>query len=122
MLMIRDRRGHVLLQRRPPVGLWGGLWGFPECLDGNAQSWCREVLGLKVRTETPWPVLKHSFTHFRLDITPIPARVVGEGERLMENPDTVWYNLNQPDRRGFSAPVKHLIEQLRTREGLGANT
>ena len=28
MIMIRDRRGRVLLQRRPPTGLWGGLWGF----------------------------------------------------------------------------------------------
>jgi A/G-specific adenine glycosylase len=122
MLMILDRRGHVLLQRRPPVGLWGGLWGFPECIDDDARHWCRETLGLKVRTETPWPVLRHSFSHFRLDITPVPAHVLGEVDRLMENPETVWYNLNQPDRRGFSAPVERLLDQLRARQGLRANT
>lgn len=122
MLMIHDRRGLVLLQRRPPAGLWGGLWGFPECIDGDTRHWCRETLGLKVRTETPWPVLRHSFSHFHLDITPIPARVVGDADRLMENPETVWYNLNQPDRRGFSTPVKRLLDQLRARQGLRADT
>ncbi len=43
MLMIRDARGRVLLTRRPPAGLWGGLWGFPECADGNARQWCRKT-------------------------------------------------------------------------------
>lgn len=113
MLMIRDRRGRVLLTRRPPVGLWGGLWGFPECTDGNARRWCRKELGLDVQTDAPWPVLRHSFSHFHLDITPIPALLVGGTDQTMENAETVWYNVRRPDRRGFSAPVKYLLEQLR---------
>ena len=113
MLMIRDQRGHVLLTRRPPVGLWGGLWGFPECTDGNARQWCRKALGLNIRTDAPWPVLRHSFSHFHLDITPIPALVVGGTDQAMENAETVWYNVRRPDQRGFSAPVKRLLEQLR---------
>ena len=114
MLMIRDARGRVLLARRPPVGLWGGLWGFPECANGNTRHWCRQSLGLDIQTESPWPTLRHSFSHFHLDITPIPARLVGGTGRPMENAETVWYNVRRPDRRGFSAPVKHLLEQLRT--------
>lgn len=31
MLLIEDARRHVLLQRRPGSGIWGGLWSFPEC-------------------------------------------------------------------------------------------
>ena len=112
MLMIRDRRGRVLLTRRPPAGLWGGLWGFPECTNGNARRWCRKELGLDVQIGAPWPVLRHSFSHFHLDITPIPAQLVGGTDRVMENAETVWYNFRRPDRRGFSAPVKHLLEQL----------
>ncbi len=113
MLMIRDARGRVLLARRPPAGLWGGLWGFPECANGNARHWCRKSLGFDIRMESPWPTLRHSFSHFHLDITPIPARLVGGTGRAMENAETVWYNVRRPDRRGFSAPVKHLLEQLR---------
>ncbi|BAV32506.1 DNA glycosylase [Sulfuricaulis limicola] len=112
MLMIRDARGRVLLARRPPAGLWGGLWGFPECADGNVRQWCRKTLGLNICTESPWPMLRHSFSHFHLDITPIPARLVGGTDRAMENAETVWYNVRRPDRRGLSAPVKRLLEQL----------
>jgi A/G-specific adenine glycosylase len=116
MIMIRDQRGRVLLQRRPPAGLWGGLWGFPECVNGSARQWCRKQLGLNIQTDAPWPVLRHSFSHFHLDITPIPAQVVGGTDRAMENAETVWYNVRRPDQRGFSAPVKHLLEQLRILE------
>ena len=27
--------GSVLLERRPPAGVWGGLWGFPELPEGS---------------------------------------------------------------------------------------
>jgi A/G-specific adenine glycosylase len=113
MLMIRDERGRVLLTRRPPTGVWGGLWGFPECADDDARRWCRENFGLDIRTGTPWPVLRHLFSHFHLEITPIPARVVGATSRAMENTETVWYNVRRPDQRGLSAPVKYLLDELR---------
>ena len=112
MLMIRDARGRVLLQRRPPAGLWGGLWGFPECANSNARQWCHKILGINIHTESPWPTLRHSFSHFHLDITPIPAQLVGGTDRAMENAETVWYNVRRPDQRGFSAPVKRLLEQM----------
>ena len=116
MLMIRDRRGHVLLTRRPPVGLWGGLWGFPECADGNSKHWCRKTLGINIQLESPWPTLRHTFSHFHLDITPIPAQLVGGTDTAMENAETLWYNLRRPDQRGFSAPVKQLLEQLKANQ------
>ncbi len=113
MLMIRNNHGQVLLQQRPPAGIWGGLWGFPECTEKDVQRWCRKELGLEISPELTWPVLRHTFSHFRLDITPIPARVAGESLRAMEADGTVWYNPEQPDERGFAAPVKRLLEQLR---------
>ncbi len=114
LLMIRDPRGRVLLQRRPPAGLWGGLWGFPECEGPDPQEWCRRALGLEIETGPPWPVLRHSFSHFRLHITPLPARILRPSAAIMENPPTVWYNLQRPDERGFAAPVQHLLQRLRS--------
>ncbi|MFQ6022526.1 MAG: A/G-specific adenine glycosylase [Acidiferrobacterales bacterium] len=113
MVMIRDARGRVLLQQRPPAGLWGGLWGFPECTEENVSAWCRKTLGLSLKLEPPWSPLRHSFSHFHLDIIPISARIVRSDGKLMENAGTVWYNLDRPDERGFAAPVKRLLEQLR---------
>lgn len=114
MLMIRNGE-RVLLRRRPPVGVWGGLWGFPECAsEHEATAWCRTALGVEIAIETPWPRVRHTFSHFHLDIAPIPARIVGASGRLMENEETVWYNVAHPDARGLAAPVKRLLDRLRT--------
>ena len=114
MLMIRDARGHVLLAQRPPVGVWGGLWGFPECTpDTAATDYCRDTFGLRIKTAAPWPVRRHGFSHFQLHITPIPARLTGSTSTVMECVPTVWYNLAKPDARGLAAPVKHLLLELR---------
>lgn len=113
MVMIRDDDGRVLLHRRPPAGLWGGLWGFPECTADNVSGWCRERLGLSVKLGATWPKLRHSFSHFHLDITPVTASVVRSSAKVMEVGEAVWYNLDDPDERGSAAPVKRLLEQLR---------
>ena len=116
MLMIRDRRGHVLLARRPARGLWGGLWSLPETAAPEAAArQMRADYGLRIALEAPWPPSAHDFTHFGLLITPGPARVLGEPPPWLENAATVWYNAGSPGRRGFSAPVKQLLQQLRGR-------
>jgi A/G-specific adenine glycosylase len=66
-----------------------------------------------VAAETPWPALRHTFSHFHLHITPIPVRTLGASGKIMEPAGTVWYNLSLPDERGLAAPVKSLLEQLR---------
>ncbi len=112
MLLLRDGHDRVLLLKRPPAGLWGGLWGLPEYACGDVRTWCRENLGLDIRAQKPWPAFRHSFSHFHLDITPIPARVAGNSECAMENTETVWYNVARPDARGLAAPVQKLLQRL----------
>jgi A/G-specific adenine glycosylase len=106
MLIISNDRGEVLLQQRPPAGIWGGLWGLPECDAGLAAATRGfQSLGLILETGAPGAVIRHSFTHFHLDITPIPARVQSPLEAIMDNEKLLWYNPEQP-----RAPVKRLIE------------
>ncbi len=113
MVMIRDGRATVLLERRPPSGIWGGLWGFPEVVDDDVAAAIAQRFGLDIRTEQAWPPLEHSFTHFHLTITPQPAWLVGGAGRVMERRDVVWYNPDSPDTRGLAAPVKRLLQALR---------
>ena len=61
---------------------------------------------------TPWEVLRHSFSHFHLDITPAPARVTGEVGMVMEGERFVWYNTRDPADRGMAAPVQRLLAAL----------
>jgi A/G-specific adenine glycosylase len=114
MLMIRDRRGRVLLTQRPPTGLWGGLWGFPECSStATAVRFGRDQLGIAIEPAAPWPALRHGFSHFTLDITPLPATLKGTAAALRETAATTWVDPRRPDARGLAAPVKRLLQKLR---------
>ena len=101
----------VLLERRPPAGIWGGLWGFPEVsTDVDVAAWCRERFGKAPRSVREHPALRHTFSHFHLDIEPVelmlPAAsaVREEGSR--------WQPLGEAPRVGLAAPVKRLLETL----------
>ena len=110
MLLLINQQGEVLLEKRPPVGIWGGLWSLPEAsLEDDIEQHCRERWGFIVSKESEGPILRHSFSHYHLDITPCRLRVENPGARVMEAERLVWYNLKNPDRLGMAAPVKYLI-------------
>ena len=113
MVLLRGAEGEVLLERRPPVGVWGGLWSLPECPpEMDIADWCRERWGLAVTVGTPWNVLRHGFSHFRLDIIPVPATVTESGGMVMEGERFVWYNARCPDGRGIATPARRLLAVL----------
>ncbi len=67
------RRGRVLIGRRPPDKLLGGLWEFPggkvdegEALEAALRRELREELGLEVDLEGEVGVFRHAYTHYRL--------------------------------------------------------
>ncbi len=129
MAMIQNDQNEVLLLQRPPTGIWGGLWCFPELEQAATKNpdrdmdetnnktdditgWAKRTLDIEITTNPAWPTMKHSFTHFHLTITPVPARLLRLRPGIMENPGAVWYNPCKPDQRGLAAPVKKLLEKL----------
>lgn len=113
MLMARNTDGEILLQRRAPSGLWGGLWSFPEFESSAlALAWCEQQLGMKPLSCEPWPVVLHTFSHFRLHITPLHVCLDNPDNRVMEAPEQLWYNTRSSLRGGFAAPVSRLLDTL----------
>ena len=116
-VIIRDPLGRVLLERRPPTGVWGGLWSFPECEPGtDVRVWCREALGLAVRPVKELAALRHTFSHFRLDIQPllVATDARGAADMVKEDGARQWYEVDVPDRIGLAAPVTRLLGELRS--------
>ena len=107
----------VLLQRRPPAGIWGGLWSFPE-IDPNddAGDWCRQVLSASPVAMEKWDTVRHSFSHYDLDIEPIAVRVNDGSRTVGDTANQTWYELNAPQQIGIAAPVAALIRKLKTEE------
>jgi A/G-specific adenine glycosylase len=113
LLLVRNAAETVLLMKRPPSGIWGGLWSLPECgVDDDVVDWCRRRLGCDVREETRWPPLRHTFSHFHLDIHPVLLRINDHTTSVMDGAETVWYNPQKPQRLGLAAPIQRLLNQL----------
>lgn len=111
--LIENQAGEVLLQRRPPAGIWGGLWGFPECpCEQDVSAWIRDHYGLITNTVSQEPTLRHTFSHFHLDIQPVKLKLEAEQMLVSEANDIYWYKPGREINRGMAAPVKRLIDTL----------
>jgi A/G-specific adenine glycosylase len=103
----------VFLERRPPAGIWGGLWSFPEIDGDDARTWCREAFGTDADEETRWDLLRHSFTHYDLDIRPVVVRLRTMSRTLADRDGARWTRLDEDPPGGVAAPVRKLIELLK---------
>ncbi len=113
MLILRNTQGEVLLAKRPPVGIWGGLWSLPECpIDVDTPSWARDVLRLNTSIVATLPSVRHTFSHFHLDITPVVCSVENPTLGVMEANDLVWYKSHSPNDYGLPAPVKRILNDI----------
>ncbi|MDV7022731.1 A/G-specific adenine glycosylase [Atlantibacter subterranea] len=109
LLMQQDNT--VRLTQRPPVGLWGGLFCFPQF---DSEQSLREWLAkrnIKADTLTQLNAFRHTFSHFHLDIIPMWLSVSSQAS-CVEEESALWYNLAQPPSVGLAAPVERLLQQL----------
>ncbi len=103
----------VFLERRAAQGIWGGLWSFPEIDDGDVGGWCREVLGVDAPGEERWSTLRHSFSHFDLDIQPVVVRISARSSKVSDGDAAKWTPLDRELPGGVAAPVQKLIDLLK---------
>jgi len=112
LLLYRDDES-LLLEKRPPSGVWGGLWCLPECeLNMDPLEYCRTRLGVRVSEMRELSYRRHTFTHFQLDIHPLALRVEACASSVMDGSGRVWYNSAKHDRLGLAAPVSRLIDEF----------
>ena len=113
MLLIRNRNGEILLEKRPQSGIWGGLWSFPEQDPAEpVEEGCRQLVGDEpVRSET-LPSRRHTFSHYHLDIHPELVTVNNPARGVMDSDRRVWYKPEQIKSLGVAAPVARLLLEI----------
>lgn len=127
LLLLTDGQ-HVLLERRPPSGLWGGLLTLPELKAENAPASGHETAEADAAAQTlaahlaqrfgctllatlPMASLRHAFTHFRLRIQPLHCSVK-RSSRLAAEPGWEWLPLTRRDDAALPAPIRKILTRL----------
>jgi len=110
--LMMQRDDGIWLEQRPPVGLWGGLYCFPQFnSDAELRDWLRSQ-GRDPAALQQLTAFRHTFSHFHLDIVPMWLPEPSSGAAMDEG-SGLWYNLAQPPSVGLAAPVERLLQQLR---------
>jgi len=110
-LLVLRHGDRVLLEQRPPTGIWGGLLSLPELPEGAALAGhVEQMLGTRLIAVSPAPTFLHSFTHFRLNIRPLLCDV--EPLPHAAEPRHRWFDRAALARAGLPAPVRKILGTL----------
>ena len=129
MMVLRNSDGQVLLEQRPPSGIWGGLWSLPEFpsvhvdsenapVDENTTkegltAWLA-ARGFKARNQAKGEkvaAFRHTFSHYHLEISVVELPVAEIDIAIMEPAHTVWYKGGKWPG-GMAAPMSKLDRVL----------
>lgn len=119
VLVVQRPDGAVLLRRRPPTGVWAGLWSLPTLeKQESARDWCSRILGCSPRSHAELTPIRHGFSHFELEMRPILLPVSTPLGEIREGDQWRWHDGAQD--LGMPAPIRRLVESMKV-EATGAH-
>ncbi|WP_126443916.1 A/G-specific adenine glycosylase [Sulfuricystis multivorans] len=109
--LVLKQAKRIAFERRPPAGIWGGLWSLPELPEGlEPIGYARDALGLRLTAVSPAPILTHGLTHFRLRIRPLICTV--DEMSGMAEPNLHWLDQAELDRAALPAPIRKILNAI----------
>jgi len=116
LVVIHD--GDILMEQRPPRGIWGGLLSLPELNRLSAASPdddLHEQLALalssfgEIESVQPLAGFVHGFTHYRLSVAPVQVRL-RERHLMASQSAYQWRVLADIHSAALPSPVRKLLE------------
>lgn len=112
-IIAKTQEGKILLEQRPSRGIWGGLWSFPEVAGPDKiTSWCVEHLGHAGQSIKLGLPLRHTFSHFHLDIQPAYVDITHTTATFTDHDQQRWLALSEVESIGLPAPVVKILQSL----------
>lgn len=110
-LLLLRHGNDILLEKRPGNGIWGGLWTLPQLDNGKVANDYLQGNGMTEQKRTELPPFTHTFTHFRLCITPLLLHIHEKPTRAMQ-PGSMWMDAESALEAAIPAPVRKLLQSL----------
>jgi A/G-specific adenine glycosylase len=114
LMLLHRHQDKVLLWRRPPSGIWGGLWSLPE-VDGvtAVELWQQSFLAmLQAPKMVQENVIRHQFTHFSLDISLAIIEMGQLPQEISDSDNYAWVDIDALVDHGMPTPVRKLLSSL----------
>ena len=112
-----DREGCVLLERRPLAGIWGGLRSFPEIGEkAKVADWLSNNGLTATADPTEQSRHSHTFSHFKLNITPVVCPIAAASSRISDRDDRRWFTMGEALALGLPAPVLKMLNTLTVKD------
>ncbi|MGB8516970.1 MAG: A/G-specific adenine glycosylase [Gallionella sp.] len=103
----------ILLEKRAPQGIWGGLWCLPQLDDdGELPEEYVQRNSMEVSERTELDAFTHTFTHFKLHITPVMLNVAHKSLRVQQA-GSVWLDVENALQAAIPTPVRMMLERIR---------
>jgi A/G-specific adenine glycosylase len=113
IMIIARLDNKVLMEKRPPAGIWGGLYCFIEAAGEQEVTASLQTYGLVANKKTKLTPFRHTFSHFHLDITPILIDCsLSTNGMINETAEQLWYKLGAINSVGLAASTCKILEEL----------
>lgn len=116
-IIYRDER--ILIDKRRPEGLLGGLWEFPggkkepgESLQAALHREVREELGIRIEVKRPLMVVNHAYSHFRVRLHVFECTFLSGTPKCQGCTAVKWVRPNELRRHAFPAANNRIIDSL----------
>ena len=121
--VIWNDRGQILIDRRKPEGLLGGLWEFPggkvelgETIKACIHREIQEELGIEIAVGDRLIVVDHAYTHFRVTLNVHHCRHLSGDPQAIACDEIRWVTLAELDQFPFPKANLQIIAALRQSE------
>ena len=119
VMLVVLHKGDVLLEQRPPHGIWGGLLSLPELSRLGEESLAPDIgeiaLALsdfgEVQAAEPLPAFTHAFTHYRLQVQPLKVTLARRASGAAQAA-YAWHPLSAMAGAALPSPVRKLLDRL----------
>jgi A/G-specific adenine glycosylase len=115
-----EHDGKVLLEKRPPTGIWGSLYSLPEfnaeLRHPEAQAAIETKFKIKLNLEEMHDSIHHTFSHFKLEMKPLKLGIRNPAtfnlNQITEQSPFHWYEKSQLHTIGLPAPIAKYLKSL----------
>jgi len=110
-LLLYNEKNQIFLEKRPPCGIWGGLWCLPAISEtDHAIDHIAVQYGFNGSELTPLITIKHTFSHFHLYIKALALRISCVDNIKIAEQTGKWLSASEINDLGIAKPVNQIIK------------